>query len=141
MHYNQNSYDENISDRHFFNPVTGQPIKDYENVDLQKEFENMICPDDDIIKYNILYDACDDLNEKEYAFFVLWNKFMDSYESKVKIMNSLEEYLIEFIGQNLDYIKKKELVNELLLFMNFLLDKGDISLTFFLIWSAKINYC
>ena len=141
MNYNHNSYNENNSDRHFFNPTTGQPIKDYENVDLQKEFENMICPDDDIIKYNILYDDCDDLNEKEFTFFVLWNKFMDSYETKMKIMNSLEEYLIEFIGQNLEYIKKKELVNELLLFMNFLLDKGDISLTFFLIWSAKINYC
>ena len=140
MHYNQNSDDENNSDRHFFNPVTGQPIKNYENVDLQQEFENMVCPDNDIIKYNILYDDCDDLNEKEFAFFALWNKFMDSYETKVKIMNSLEEYLIEFIGQNLDYIKKRELVNELLLFMNFLLDKGDISLTFFLIWSAKINY-
>ena len=46
-------------------------MKYYENFDLQKEFENMICPDNDKIKYNILYDDYDDLNEKEFILLFM----------------------------------------------------------------------
>ena len=136
MHFNDNSHDENTNN-HFFNPITGQPIN--ENTDLHKEFEKLLYPDNDEIKYKMLYKETDDLNEKEIDFFVLWNNFMDSYNTKKKMLHSLEEYLIEFIDQSLDYIRTNELINELLLFMTFLLDKGDISFTFYLTWSTKIN--
>ena len=136
MHYNDNSHDENTNN-HFFNPITGQPIN--ENTDLHKEFDKLLYPDNDEIKYKMLYKETDDLNEKEIDFFVLWNNFMDSYNTKKKMLHSLEEYLIEFIDQSLDYIRTNELINELLLFMTFLLDKGDISFTFYLTWSTKIN--
>ena len=136
MHFNDNSNDENTNN-HFFNPITGQPIN--ENTDLHKEFDKLLYPDNDEIKYKMLYKETDDLNEKEIDFFVLWNNFMDSYNTKKKMLHSLEEYLIEFIDQSLDYIRTNELINELLLFMTFLLDKGDISFTFYLTWSTKIN--
>ena len=136
MHFNDNSHDENTNN-HFFNPITGQPIN--ENTDLHKEFDKLLYPDNDEIKYKMLYKEADDLNEKEIDFFVLWNNFMDSYNTKKKMLHSLEEYLIEFIDQSLDYIRTNELINELLLFMTFLLDKGDISFTFYLTWSTKIN--
>ncbi len=136
MHFNDNSHDENTNN-HFFNPITGQPIN--ENTDLHKEFDKLLYPDNDEIKYKMLYKETDDLNEKEIDFFVLWNNFMDSYNTKKKMLHSLEEYLIEFIDQSLDYIRTNELINELLLFMTFLLDKGDISFTFYLTWSTKIN--
>ena len=136
MHFNDNSHDE-FTNNHFFNPITGQPIN--ENTDLHKEFDKLLYPDNDEIKYKMSYKETDDLNEKEIDFFVLWNNFMDSYNTKKKMLHSLEEYLIEFIDQSLDYIRTNELINELLLFMTFLLDKGDISFTFYLTWSTKIN--
>ena len=87
----------------------------------------------------MLYNDCNDLKDKEIDFLALWNKFMDSNDTKEKELIDLEEYLIEFIKNNLDYIKKNELINELLLYMNLLYDKGAISFTFFLTWSKLIN--
>ena len=53
----------------------------------------------------------------------------------IKIFEEIENHVLVL------YILKKELVNELSLIKNFLLDKGDINLTYFLIWPEKINCC
>ena len=44
-----------------------------------------------------------------------------------------------FINENREYIRKNNLVNELILFLDYLLKIGEISFTFFYSWTIKIN--
>ena len=126
---------------YFLNAVTGRPMDGQENVDLYKDIKDLIKEDDAKIHNTLLYNDCHDLNQKEIDFFVLWNNFKESYESneKHKAYDNIEELLNMFIDNNLDYIKENGLINELTLFLNFLLDIGEISFTFFYLWTIKIN--
>ena len=126
---------------YFLNAVTGQPMNGQENVDLYKIINELNKVDDTKIHNTLLYNDCLDLNPKEIDFFVLWNNFMDNYQSneKRKAFDNIEDFLNLFINDNIDYIKKNGLINELMLFLNFLLDIGEISFTFLYHWTIKIN--
>ena len=119
---------------HFFNPVTGTKMDVNENEeDLNKEINELVKEDHNVIKNIILYQDCPDLKEKEIEFFVLWNNFKDSHQlnEKYDVYDTIEKFVDMFIHENLDYIKNNGLINELILFLNYLLDIGEISFTFF----------
>ena len=126
---------------YFLNAVTGQPMNGQEDVDLYKIINELEKVDDTKIHNTLLYNDCPDLSPKEIDFFVLWNNFMDNYQSneKRKAFDNIEDFLNLFINDNIDYIKKNGLINELMLFLNFLLDIGEISFTFLYHWTIKIN--
>ena len=119
---------------HFFNPVTGTKMDVNENEeDLNKEINELVKEDHNVIKNIILYQDCPDLKEKEIEFFVLWNNFKESHQlnEKYDVYDTIEKFVDMFIHENLDYIKNNGLINELILFLNYLLDIGEISFTFF----------
>ena len=120
---------------HFFNPVTGSKmdIKENEEEDLSKDIDELVREDHDVIKNIILYQDCPDLKEKEIEFFVLWNNFKDSHRlnEKYDVYDTIEKFVDMFIHENLDHIRNNGLINELILFLNYLLDIGEISFTFF----------
>ena len=126
---------------YFLNSVTGQQMVPKENDDMNEKIKELIKVDDNKIRNSLLYNDCHDLKPKEIEFFVLWNNFMDNYQLNEKNIaaKNIEEFLNIFINQNKDYIQKNKLTNELILFMNFLLDRGEISVSFFYKWSIKIN--
>ena len=126
---------------YFYNPVTGEPINPDEDVDIYEKIHELIRPDDQKIRNTLLYEDCYDLSPKEKNFFVLWNTFITEYKSKENYLPNIniEDYLEKFIEKNLDYLKENELINELTLFMIYLLDIGEISLTFLYKWTIKIN--
>jgi hypothetical protein len=126
--------------KHFFNPITGIPLDN--NLDYSTEKGYKFIPEDNNkINNPRLYEDCNDLKENEIEFFVLWNNFKDSHELNEKndSFDTLEKFVYMFITENIDYIKKNNLLNELTLFLNYLLDIGEISFTFFYLWTIKIN--
>ena len=143
-HTNKNNHyymkDINMGNN-FFNAVTGQHI-DINDVEIlnEKNYE-LVYEDDNRIRNPILYEDCPDLNQKEIEFFVLWNNFKDSHELNEKYdkYDTVEKFVKNFIKEKLDYLKKNDLINELTLFLNFLLDIGEISFSFCHLWTIKIN--
>ena len=131
--------------KYFYSAVTGLPLKykisENENDNYVDDTYQLIPEDDSHIKNPRLFDDCDDLKEKEVEFFILWNSFKDRHalNEKVNIFDTLEKFIYMFINENLKYIKEHCLINELTLFLNYLLDIGEISLTFFYLWTIKIN--
>ena len=123
---------------HFYDPVTGVII-DKNSLDNDKNYK-LIPEDDNKINNPLLYEL-QDLNSKELDFFILWNNFKDNHElnEKVDSFDTMEKFLYMFINENIDYIKKNDLINELTLFLNYLLDIGEISFTFCNLWTIKIN--
>ena len=126
---------------HFFSGVAGVPlVKDINGYYTDNSYQ-LIPEDDKVINNPILYNDCCELKPKEIEFFVLWNSFKDRHalNEKVNIFDTLEKFIYMFINENLKYIKEHGLINELTLFLNYLLDIGEISLTFFYLWTIKIN--
>ena len=130
--YNKQNY--------FYNPVTGVPL-DILSYDSNDKGYQIIPEDDNKIKNPGLYEDCCDLNQKEIEFFVLWNNFKDKHElnEKYDICDTIEKFVYMFINENREYIRKNNLVNELILFLDYLLKIGEISFTFFYSWTIKIN--
>ena len=130
--YNKQNY--------FYNPVTGVPL-DIFSYDSNDKGYQIIPEDDNKIKNPGLYEDCCDLNQKEIEFFVLWNNFKDKHElnEKYDICDTIEKFVYMFINENREYIRKNDLVNELILFLDYLLKIGEISFTFFYSWTIKIN--
>ena len=134
----ENPYNEDNNEKCFYDSITGQPIKPNQR---SRDKNYQIVPEDDnIIKNPLLYEDLN-LNPKEIQFFVLWNNFKDSHElnEKYDSHDTIEKFVNMFIKEKLDYIKENQLINELSLFLNFLLDIGEISFTFFYLWTIKIN--
>ena len=131
---NQKTYFLNINTGQFIKPNKGQSFKDI-------EIEETIHLEDKYIKNTILYNDCPDLRLKEIELFALWNEFMDFYQfnEKDEVFTNTEDLLKDFIIKNMDYIKEKDLTNELMLFMNYLVNKDEISFNFLFEWSIKIN--
>ena len=131
--------------KYFYSAVTGLPLKykisENENDNYVDDTYQLIPEDDSHIKNPRLYDDCDDLKEKEVGFFILWNNFRDNHELNEKSdkLDTIEKFLYMFINENIQIIKEKNLINELTLFLNYLLDIGEISFTFFYLWTIKIN--
>ena len=126
---------------HFFNSVTGVPLN-INHIDSSNDKGYEIIPDDDNrINNPRLYEDCPDLKEKEIEFFVLWNSFKDKHElnENWESYDTTQKFVEMFITENIEYIKEKKLINELILFLNYLLDIGEISFTFFYLWTIKIN--
>ena len=124
---------------YFFNAVTGQNIEQNLNSN-DKGYE--FAPDDyNRIHNPILYEDSLDLSEKEIEFFVLWNNFKESHQLNEKYdkFDTVEKFVNMFIHEKLDYLKKHNLINELTLFLNFLLDIGEISFSFCHLWTININ--
>ena len=132
QHYNKQNY--------FYNPATCVPIDLFSNYSNDKGYQ-IIPEDDNKIKNPGLYEDCCDLNQKEIEFFVLWNNFKDKHElnEKYDICDTIEKFVYMFINENREYIRKNNLVNELILFLDYLLKIGEISFTFFYSWTIKIN--
>ena len=126
---------------HFYSGVVGVPLeRDIFGNYTDKSYK--LAPEDDkVINNPILYNDCHELKPKEIEFFVLWNSFKDKHElnEKEDSFDTLEKFIYMFINENLKYIKENGLINELTLFLNYLLDIGEISLTFFYLWTIKIN--
>ena len=140
--HNSHSSKKSKKNIHFFNPVTGQKMDINENEeDLSKEINELILEDHDKIKNVILYQDCPDLKEKEIEFFVLWNNFKDSHKlnEKYDVYDTIEKFVDMFIHENIERIQKNGLINELILFLTYLLDIGEISFTFFYLWTNKIS--
>ena len=126
---------------HFFNAVTGVPLN-INHIDSSNDKGYEIIPEDDNrINNPRLYEDCPDLKEKEIEFFVLWNSFKDKHElnENWESYDTTQKFVEMFITENIEYIKEKKLINELILFLNYLLDIGEISFTFFYLWTIKIN--
>ena len=130
---------------YFYSGVIGIPLKykitEKENDNYKDDTYRLIPEDDNQIKNPGLYNDCDDLKPKEIEFFVLWNNFRDNHplNEKNDSFDTIEKFLNMFINENIEYIKEKKMVNELILFLNYLLDIGEISFTFFYLWTIKIN--
>ena len=125
---------------HFYDPVTGENLdEDLDNY-FNKNYQ-LIQEDDNVINNPRLFEDSKDLHSKELDFFILWNNFKDKHElnEKYDTFDTMEKFLYMFINENLEYIKKNELINELTLFLNYLLDIGEISFTFCNLWTIKIN--
>ena len=142
MSINNRHQNEKNKKVYFLNSNTGQFIETDKNKAFKDiEVEELIKLEDKKIKNTILYNDCPDLKLKEIELLSLWNEFMDSYQfsEKNEILTNMEDFLKVFIEKNMDYIKEKELTNELMLFMNYLVNKDEISFNFFFEWSIKIN--
>lgn len=131
-HYNKQNY--------FYNPVTGVPIELF-NYNSNDKGYKVIPEDDNKIKNPLLYEECNDLNQKEIDFFVLWNNFKDKHELNEKCdeLDTIEKFVYMFINENEEYLRKKDMLNELILFLEYLLNIGEISFTCFYSWTIKIN--
>ena len=136
MSYNHRYQKEKDKKVYYFNSITGQ-LKKTKNDESFNEIDELIHLEDKQIKNTLLYNECPDLSPKEIELFSLWNEFMDNEKDK-GIWNT-EDFLKNFIVKNMDYVKEKELINELMLFMNYLVNTDEISFNFFFEWSIKIN--
>ena len=125
---------------HFYDPVTGENLDEDSDNYFNKNYQ-LIQEDDNVINNPRLFEDSKDLHSKELDFFILWNNFKDKHElnEKYDTFDTMEKFLYMFINENLEYIKKNELINELTLFLNYLLDIGEISFTFCNLWTIKIN--
>ena len=125
---------------HFYDPVTGENLDEDSDNYFNKNYQ-LIQEDDNVINNPRLFEDAKDLHSKELDFFILWNNFKDKHElnEKYDTFDTMEKFLYMFINENLEYIKKNELINELTLFLNYLLDIGEISFTFCNLWTIKIN--
>ena len=125
---------------HFYDPVTGENLDEDSDNYFNKNYQ-LIQEDDNVINNPRLFEDAKDLHSKELNFFILWNNFKDKHElnEKYDTFDTMEKFLYMFINENLEYIKKNELINELTLFLNYLLDIGEISFTFCNLWTIKIN--
>ena len=123
--------------QHFLDVITNNFISKDNNRLLYKKIKE----DDNMIHNSLLYNDCHDLSQKEKEFFVLWNNFMDVYHliEKDAGITDLEILINMFLNQNSHIIKEKQFVDELFLFLNYLLDNGDISINCFYYWTIKIN--
>ena len=142
MSVNSRYQNEKNKKVYFLNSNTGQFIETKNYRDFKDiEIEELIKLEDNKIKNTLLYNDCTDLKLKEIELLALWNEFMDSYQfsEKNEILANTEDLLKKFIEENMDYIKEKEMINELMLFMNYLVNKDEISFNFFFEWSIKIN--
>ena len=124
---------------HFYDPVTGENLDEDSDNYFNKNYQ-LIQEDDNVINNPRLFEDAKDLHSKELYFFILWNNFKDKHElnEKYDTFDTMEKFLYMFINENLEYIKKNELINELTLFLNYLLDIGEISFTFCNLWTIKI---
>ena len=133
------SENENIEKRKtnkttFFNSVTNEPIvntlnhddKNYYITDSEYELKN---------KNEILHDDILGHNEKEIKFYDLWNNYRDSYPrifvNEKKTLDKLEKFVENFIDEKMEEIKENKLINELIGFLMFLVDIGNVSISFF----------
>ena len=124
---------------YFFNAVTGKNIEP--NINSNDKGYEFVPEDYNRIHNPILYEDSHDLSEKEIEFFVLWNNFKESHQLNEKYdkFDTVEKFVNMFIHEKLDYLKKHNLINELTLFLNFLLDIGEISFSFCHLWTININ--
>ena len=118
----------------FYNSVTCEPIVDA----LHHDDKNFYITDSEYeSKYKnvILHDNLLGHNEKEIKFFDLWNNYRDKYPrifiNENKTLDKLEKFVEDFIDQKMEEIKENKLINELIGFLVFLVDIGNISISFF----------